>query len=248
MRRLIFIVSGLAMLAVAGFAVAKNDGAKSLKAVAGTFTATSVSSRANTQTCKTTEGKTLVVTKGRYTGNALGDQDLAGPITLEARSIINTTDDVGIVTGKLRIDVTSGADTRAQFTAVYDHGRLAGLATGDVQDPRARLLANLSAGFSTTGGFTDGKIGNTSGGSALEIGPGRCQPAQAQATTKSKATGTISALSAGPPASITVGPLTCVVPASLAAKVSALKVGDRVEIDCVLANGQNTLTKVRKKD
>ena len=246
MRRLIFIVSGLAMLAAAGLAVAKSDGAKSVKAVAGTFNATSVSPRANTQTCTTTEGKTLVVTKGRYTGIALGDQDLAGPITLDARGVINTTDDVGFVTGRLRIDVTSGADTRAQFTAVYDHGRLAGLATGHVQDPRARLLANLSAGFNTTGGFTDGKIGNTSGGSAVEIGPGRCEPAQAQAT-KTKASGTISALSAGPPASITVGPLTCVVPASLAAKVSALKVGDRVEIDCVLANGQNTLTRVRKK-
>lgn len=193
---------------------------------------------------QTTDNKTIVVTKGTYGGTAAGDPDLAGPITLVARSVINTTDDVGLVTGKLRIDVASGGDTVAQFSAVYDHARLAGLATGHVQDPHAKLLANLSAGFSTGGGFSDGKIGNTAGGSAVELASGKCEPSQAAAAEKSQARGAISALSTG---SITVGGLTCVIPPNLAATVATFKVGDQVEIRCTLVNGQNTLTKIKKK-
>ena len=183
------------------------------------------------------------MTNARYSGTALGDADLAGPIRVTARSVINTTDDVGAVEGRLRIDVASGGDTVAHFSAVYDHGKLAGLAAGHVQDPHAKLLANLSAGFGS-GGFTGGKIGSSAGGSAVELGPGRCEPTQAQAE-KSEATGTVSALSQG---SITVAGLTCLLPTSLAAKVnSTVKIGDRVRIHCSLVNGQNTLVRIAKK-
>jgi hypothetical protein len=48
--------------------------------------------------------------------------------------------------------------------------------------------------------------------------------------------------------SITVAGLTCAIPADMAQKVNEkVKVGDRAEIRCALANGQNTLVKLEKK-
>ena len=242
MRRLILVAAGLVALTTAGLAVANGiDGPKSIKSVAGTFSAASVSTRS--RSCQTTDGKTIVVTNGRYAGTALGDADLAGPIRLYARSVINS-DGVGVVHGKLRIDV-AGADTVAHFTTVYDHGKLAGFARGHAREPYARLLGNLSASFNAASGFSDGKIGNTDGGSAVELGPGRCEPSQAKAREKSQARGTVSALSAS---SITVAGLTCALPADLTARVNAaFKVNDRAEIHCALVGTENTLVKIKKR-
>jgi hypothetical protein len=118
----------------------------------------------------------IVASHGRYTGLSAGDPELTGPITLDVHSVINTTDNVGAVTGKLKITGASGK-TAAQYDAVYDGGNLAGLAGGHAGDPGAKLLANLSAGFTTAGGFTSGKLGGgTAGGSAVELGPGKCSP------------------------------------------------------------------------
>jgi hypothetical protein len=244
MRKLMLAAVGLAACVTAGLAVAHGVEGRTARSLAGTFTATTASST-TTKTCTTTAGKAITTTKARYSGTASGDADLAGPITLDVRSVVNTTDGVGVVEGSLRIDVASGRDTTARFSAVFDHGRLAGLASGHARDPGATLLANLSAGFSATGGFTDGKIGSTAGGAAVALSSGRCEPKQQRAPVeRSEARGTVSALSA---TSITVGGLTCAVPAGLAAKVSAFKVGDRAEIRCSLVNGQNTLVKIKRK-
>jgi hypothetical protein len=243
MRRLILIAAGAAALTAAGIAVAAGlHDARSVKAVAGTFNATGAS--VATRSCTTSDGKTITTTNGRYTGIAAGDPDLAGAIRIDARSIVNTTDNVGTVEGKLRIDVVSGEDTVAHFSAVYDHGKLAGLAGGHAHDPRVKLLANISAGFTAAGGFTDGKLGGTTGGSAVELGPAKCEPTKAKAE-KSEARGTVSALSQS---SITVAGLTCAIPPDMAQKVNEkVKVGDRAEIRCALANGQNTLVRLEKK-
>lgn len=255
MRKLMLVTVGLATLAITGLAVGKAiDGAKGVKSVAGTFTATTVAS-SQTRTCTTADGKTIAVTNATYTGTASGDPDLAGPVRLDARSTIDTTDGLGVVEGRLRIDVSSGGDTVARFQGVYDHGNLAGLAAGHVHEPHGKLVANFSAAFSTSGGFTGGKIGGSSGGSAVELAPGRCQPTQAQAGPKndededhkgkSEARGTVSALSQ---TSITVGGLTCMVPQSLAAQLNgALKVGDKAEIRCAQVNGQTTLVRFEEK-
>ena len=246
MRRLTFGSVVLVVLAAsAGLAVAAglHNNGRSVKAVAGTFAATGASTK--TSTCTTEDGKTVATTYARYTGTAAGDPDLAGAIRIDARSIINTTDDVGTVSGRLRIDVASGRDTSANFEAVYDHGKLAGLASGHAHEPGVRLLANLSAGFTAAGGFSDGKLGATAGGSAVELGPARCKKSPRTPPEKSEARGTVSAVSA---TSISVAGLTCVVPSDLSQKVtSELKVGDRAEIRCSLTNGQNTLVKFDKK-
>ena len=244
MRKLMLVAVGLVSLSTTSLAVAHGiEGHKSAKAVAGTFVATTAA-RTDTRSCTTTEGKTIEVTNGRWSGTAVGDPDLSGPITIAAKSVINTTDGVGVVDGRLRIDVASGRDTSAGFSAVYDHGKIAGLLAGHAHDPGVRLLGNMSAGFTTAAGFSDGKIGGgTAGGSAVELGPGRCVSTKATAE-KSEARGTVSAVSSS---SITVAGLTCSVPADLASKLTGVKVGDRAAIRCSLTGGTNTLVRFEKR-
>ena len=190
-------------------------------------------------------GKTIVVTDGKYTGAATGDPDLTGAITLHARSVINTTDNIGFVSGALKIDQASGRDTEAAYSAVYDHGTIAGLAVGRAHSPSARLLGNLSATFAAASGFTGGKIGGgTAGGSAVEVGGSSCKPSHGT-TEKSEAHGTISALSA---TSITVAGLTCTIPSDKSSDVNAkFKQGDVAQIRCSLVSGVNTLTAIGGK-
>jgi hypothetical protein len=229
---------------VTGFAVANGgfEGAKTAKAVTGTFTATTAS-KVQTRTCTTSDGKTLVSSTGRYTGLAAGDADLTGPATLDARSTINTTDGIGVVSGTLRIDVASGEDTRAHFDAVYQGGQVAGLASGHAHDPHVKLLANLSADFAAATGFGNGKLGGSGGGAAVELGPGRCEPTHT-VRESSQAHGLVTAVSS---TSITVAGLTCTVPASLQSAVAALTVGASAEIRCSLTGGVNTLVKASAK-
>jgi hypothetical protein len=243
-RTLIFASTVVVALTATAYAVANGiEGAKSVKAVAGTFAATTAA-KVETRTCTTSDGKTLVITNGRYTGTASGDPDLTGAVTLDARSTINSTDNVGVVSGTLRIDVASGSNTRANFDAVYSGGQIAGLASGHAQDPHLRLLGNISAAFTAASGFTGGKIGGgTGGGAAVELGPGKCERTSTVRQT-SRASGTVSAVSS---TSITVAGLTCSVPANLQTAVAALTVGARAEIQCSLVDNANTLVKVEGK-
>jgi hypothetical protein len=244
MRKLTYIAALLVALVATGYAVADGiGGANSASAVAGTFTATGTST--SSRTCTTSDGKTVVVTDGKYTGVAAGDPDLTGNITLRARSVINTTDNVGVVNGTLKIDQASNGSTNAMYSAVYDHGAIAGLASGRSHGPSKQLVANLSATFSAATGFTGGKLGGgTSGGSAVEVGGTSCKP-NGSSTESSQARGTISALSTS---SITVAGLTCAIPSAQSADVnSKFKTGDTVQIRCALTSGVNTLTSIGDK-
>jgi hypothetical protein len=146
----------------------------------------------------------------------VGDPDLAGPIVLRARSVINTTDGVGVVDGWLRINVASGRDTTAHYSAVYDHGNIAGLANGRAHDPSARLVANLSAGFSAAGGFTSGEA---RGRHQRRLGRRDRRVSALRLRSRRRAgRGTITALDAG---SITVAGLTCAIPGDKSADVNA---------------------------
>ena len=242
MRTFVLISACVVALAAAGIAVGRSfDGNnRSAKSVSATFTATTAS-KVETRTCTASDGKTLVSSTGTYTGTATGDPDLTGPATLTAHALINSTDNVGTVSGSLKIDVSSSAETDARYNAVYSSGSIAGLATGHAQDPHAKILANLSAGFTAAGGFTSGKLGGTSGGGAVELGPGSCNSSEVK--ENSEASGTVSALSS---TSITVAGLTCAVPASLQSAISALSlaVGSRATIHCSLSSGATNLVKV----
>src|SRR5215471_17375672 len=117
MRKAFLAIVGLVALAVTSVAVAHGiEGAKTANAVAATFSASA--GNVTTKSCTTTDGKSITITNGTYTGTASGDAALAGAITLRARSIINTTDNVGSVSGQLKIDVSGGRDTEAMFATV----------------------------------------------------------------------------------------------------------------------------------
>ena len=245
-RTLTLASAALVALVATGLAVAHGiEGTKSAKAVAGGF-ATGAPSQFKTRSCTTSDGKTLVATEGVYSGTATGatagDAAFAGPITVRARSLINSTDGIGVVSGIFRIDVASGGDTVAHFDTVYNGGSIAGLASGHAQDPHAKLLANVSSSFTPTAGFGGGKLGGgTNGGAAVELGPGNCRPTSAVKET-SEARGIVAASGT----SVTVASLTCTVSASLQAKVTSL-VGMRAEIHCALSGGVNNLVKIEKK-
>ncbi len=240
MKKLTIAAIVIVALACAGIAVARNvdAGAQSATAVDATFAATSVKV-ADTHTCTTSTGKTIASTKATYTGTASGSPDLTGTASIAARSAIDTTDGLGVVSGTLKI-----GKTEAHFSAVYDHGALAGTASGHGATPHVHLLANVSATFGTTTGFTGGKIGGTSGGSAVELGPGGCDGAKSPQKTVN-ADGSITAVTAG---SITVGHLTCTVPTSLAVTVAtSYPVGTRVQIRCSNVAGVKTLVTIDGK-
>ena len=242
-RTLIGAVAAVAVLATASIALADGfDGGKAVTAVSGGFNATTAS-RVTQRSCTTSTGKTIVVTDGVYSGTGTGDTDFTGNATLHARSTINTTDGVGVVSGTLKIDVASGRDTVAQLTGVVAGTNFAGLAVGHAHDPAARLVANVSGGFTATGGFANAKIGGTAGGSAVELTPVGCKSTRTL-PNKSEARGTVTANGSG---TITVAGLTCTVPASLQAKVATIAVNSRAEIHCQLVNGVNTLTRVEKR-
>jgi len=241
MKNLTLAAAAAAALVCAGVALAHgiDGGTPSFASVSGTFTATTVSGKSSTQTCTNAAGKSITSTRATYTGTASGSADLTGDAVLNANSIIDMTDGIGTVQGTLRI-----GKTQAQFTAVYDHGNIAGLATGHGAS-HTQLLANLSAGFSATGGFTGGKVGGSAGGSAVEVVAGPCRRQQPPRPEENQATGAITAVSAS---SITVAGVTCAVPTSLAAKVtSGYPVGTRVEIKCSAVSGVETLVRIDKQ-
>ena len=170
MRKLLLAAVGVAALIGASVAFAHTFGS-SVTSVTGTFDATTVS-HSEQKSCTTSDGKTIQATDATYTGTAVGDVSVAGTVTVHARSVIDTTDDLGTVQGSVKI---GGGE--AQFSGVYDHGKVAGLLTGHVgaKDSHSTLLANVSAGFSAAGGFSGGKIGASDGGSAVELAAGSCK-------------------------------------------------------------------------
>ena len=170
MRKLLLTATALVALAAAGLAYAHATGS-SVAAVQATFNATTVS-QSEQHSCTTSDKKTIQTTSATYTGTATGDVSLAGTVTVRTHSVIDTTDDLGTVQGAVRI-----GDGEARFSGVYDHGKVAGLLTGHVgsSDAHSALLANVSASFSASGGFSGGKIGASDGGSAVELAAGDCK-------------------------------------------------------------------------
>jgi hypothetical protein len=106
-------------------------------------------------------------------------------------------------------------------------------------------MGDLSSGFSTTGGFTNGKLGGTDGGgAAVLLQHGKCLRAPTVGVQRVRARGTVTAVSS---TSITVAGVTCAVPAALAGKLTGVKTGEVVELRCELVNNALTLTKIERK-
>jgi hypothetical protein len=245
MRRLILITAAALALLGAGIAVAHEGGSKSVKQVAATFTATT-GSNVQTSTCTGSDNVTYTTTRGRWTGTAAttvpaGDTSLTGNATVDAQVIVNSAGD-GVVSGKLRID---GANhTSAWFEGVISGGsHIAGLAEGHGSAPWSKLVANLSADWTSAGGFVSGKLGGgTVGGNAVVLTSGGCKPPKPPKPETNEAHGSLT-LGANN-ATVTVTTLTCNVPSTLSTTVAKFHTGDRVEIKCTSAGGVNTLVRI----
>ncbi|HEY3921015.1 MAG TPA: hypothetical protein VGL76_02775 [Gaiellaceae bacterium] len=249
--RLILIVAALGLLTGVGVAVAHDGhGGKTVAAASATFTATTAGN-ARTETCTGSDGNAYATTRGTWTGTSTGDSNspsLTGNATIDATAVVNTTTGYGTVSGRIRIDGTSGGHVSANFDAVDTNGVIAGLAEGHGSPQGGQLVANLSASFAPTGtatGFTNGKLGGgTTGGNAAFVTSGGCQPQQPQKPDTIKADGIVSAVSA---TSITAANTTCAIPSNLTSTVAGLNLtvgSSTVDMKCVAANGTNTLQSI----
>src|SRR3954468_11239814 len=173
MKRMKFWIGGVvALLAVTGVALA-GQGANTATPSA-TFVASA--KRVDTKSCQGGDGK-YTITRGRYEGTFTSTSPaLNGPARLTVRSVYNNDESAGWVTGELEIrNGTAPGRTQARFSAVNLDGNVEGLIVGKSGPPRANLLANFAATFdqSSSGGFTDGKLGSgASGNEALSLGGG----------------------------------------------------------------------------
>jgi hypothetical protein len=238
MRRLIWITAAGFALLGAGIAVAHEGGSKSVKQVSATFTATTAND-VRTSSCTGTDNVTYTSTRGHWTGSASGDPTLTGNATLDAQLLVNSSGD-GFVSGRLRIDGTN--HTSAWFDGVISGGtHIAGLAEGHGSAPWNKLVANLSADWSSSGGFVNGKLGGgTAGGNAVVLTSGGCRPAAPPKPETIEAKGTL-AVGNG---TVTVAGVTCTVSSNLLPAVQKVQAGARVEIKCTSASGTNTLVHI----
>jgi hypothetical protein len=243
MRTAVIAVTAVATLALAGIAIAHGVNSKSVTGVSAAFSAPAPTN-VKSSSCTAANGDMYVTTRATYTGSTTGasDPSLAGSITLDLQSLVNTKTDYGVVTGHLRIAPTTGGHTDAHFKGVVHGGTVVGLAEGHATSPHSQLIANLSGAFTTTG--ASGTIGGgTAAGYAVEVTePGGCNPpppphpaAPVSKPNHVQAHGPITAISTTTGAgSISVAGVTCSIPDALLAQVAGLglAVGSQVEIHC----------------
>jgi hypothetical protein len=173
-RLLLLALPVVAALAAAGVATASARH-PSVQAASATFDAATVSQKYQV-TCSVNGGDTFAATRATYTGTATSsDPRLDGAITIRAWSLVDTTNGVGHVFGRFRID---GVDASAHGTmnAALASGKASGLARGFVRGPWGRLVASLGGTFDPSAGFSSGSIGGSTTGAGF-IRSGRwCHP------------------------------------------------------------------------
>lgn len=177
MRRvgLWIVLAGMPLVLSAGISaavLAKAPGATS--AVSTSFSATTVSDR-KVQTCTGPDGA-YEITNARYAGTATSsDPRLTGALEIRVKSVLNTTKGLGWVGGQLRVrNASPKADAHGSLTAVYQAGQLSGFVKGNVDKPSGKLRANVSATFSSAGGFTSGQLGTGSSSNSAIVFSGAC--------------------------------------------------------------------------
>lgn len=176
-------ISAAGALIFASIAIASH-GHASTKPVTATFAATSVPDR-KTETCTGADGS-YEITHAKYTGTSTSaDRRLNGTIELHVTSVYNTTKNLGRLDAKVHVRSAAGADkAEGNLHAVNTRGQLQGLLSGSVHDPAARLLANVSAAFTSTGGFTSGQLGTGTAANTAIVYQSGCTKAKGPKPTK----------------------------------------------------------------
>jgi hypothetical protein len=175
MRRLRWFALGLVVaLGATTVALASQSRARETTAVSATFNAAPSGTIAS-RTCTGADG-TYQITRGLYTGTASGSDALSGSARIHAKSVYNTSEDLGFVSGVLAVlDASGHGKFRGYFTAVNKGGTLSGTVTGFARNPRRAVLGTLSADFDSSG-FSAGKVGTGSvSGSAIALHGRTCQ-------------------------------------------------------------------------
>jgi len=254
MRKRLLIASGATVaLVAAATAVAAVFTASGISTTTATL-ATAQAQNVKSRTCTGGDGKSFTITDARLTGTAdfaNPATDLDGPLTIYVRSTVENGSHLGIVQGsfKVRDDDTN---LKGSFVGTLDAaGKFSGFLTGTARGNHANVLGTLSGTFAPNTGFASpGALlgaAPTSAAFAVVAGP-VCKRAKGQ---HFETNGTISALNAGPPATITVtgkGPstATCTLDAS-SPSTSGFVVGDRVEMKCENVSNTWFLRKLEKK-
>ena len=158
-RRIAAGTIAAATLAGAGVAAASHRAQTTQQAVA-TFAAASVSG-AHSSSCTSTDG-VYQDTSATYTGTASStDGHLNGPVTFKVRSILNTTTQLGWVSGEVRFQ-----GIWVDVDGALAGGNVVGLMHGTDHHADAQLMASFSAAFTPGAGFSSGQVGTGSAGNA----------------------------------------------------------------------------------
>lgn len=251
MRRTIVIALVAAVaLTTAGIAVA-TLGPSGVSATTATFSA--ARSHGETRTC-TGNGSTYEITRGRYVGTidfAEPNNELDGPLTIDARSVLNTTTGIGYVDAWVR-----GRDgdrtVRGRLVGTLDgSGKVDGFFQGRASHRSGVLLGAVSATFTAAGGFADGRLGNgTTSLPAVLVGKPCTSTKPAGIAVRLLVRGDVAAIA---PDAITVNPRdgspaqSCKLKAGVSPSTAGIAVGSKVEIRCGLVQGEMTLLKLKSR-
>lgn len=178
-RKTIGALAVCAALAAAGAAVAAHKRAQTTQQATATFAATTVSHAKNT-TCTASDGA-YKQTDATYTGTATSsDARLAGPLTIRAHSVVDTTSGLGWMQGTFRVRGGDGkGNAHGTLHGAIAGGNISGALVGDVENAAGKLVATISAAFAPDSGFSSGTVGSGSvAGAGVVFQRGECAKAK----------------------------------------------------------------------
>ena len=255
-KRLLITLGATVTLVSAAAAMAAVFTASGISTTTATLT-TAAAGDVKTRTCTGGDGKSFTITDARFTGTAdftNPASELDGPLSVHVRSTVDNGSHLGVVEGSLKVK-DDDTTLKGKFVGTLDAaGKFSGFLTGSARGNHATVVGTLSGTFAANTGFAapGASLGAapTSAAFAVIAGP-VCKKAKAPNGQKSEFKGTISALNAGPPATIAVagkGPstATCTLDGS-SPSTSGFAVGDKVEMKCEYISPTWFLRKLEKK-
>ena len=254
-KRLLIALGATVALVTAAAATAAVFTASGISATTATLT-TAQAGTIKTRTCTGDDGKSFTTTEARFTGTAdftNPASDLDGPLTVFIHSTVDNGSHLGVVQGSFRVK-DDDTNLKGGFVGTLDAaGKFSGFLTGTARGNHASVIGTLSGTFAPNTGFASpgASFGAapTSAAFAVIAGP-VCKKSKHQNGQRSAFEGTISALNAGPPATVTVtgkGPssATCTLDAN-SPSTAGFVVGDKVEMKCENISNTWFLRKLEK--
>jgi hypothetical protein len=158
----------IAVLAIAGGAIAATKPVQATATSVSAEFSTSSVSKAHTITCTAKSGDAFQQTSAIYKGTATGtDPRLTGPITIKATSFLDTTSGLGRIAGTFVVGTKTNA-AAGVISGVISGGAVSGLAVGNTKGPAGQLVATVGGTFAQATGFQAASLGSaTTGGGVV---------------------------------------------------------------------------------